>query len=87
MLATLVFRGASTMPMGSPFHERTQPLCTSYYWKTWAGYHAVCSYDICHEREYNAFRQAAGVIDVSPLYKYDVTGPDAAASGPVTSYL
>ena len=66
------------MPIGSPFHDRTQPLCTSYHWKTWAGYHAVCSYDICHEREYNALRQAAGVIDVSPLYKYDVKGPQSA---------
>ena len=67
------------MPKPSPFHPRTQALCTSYRWKSWAGYHAVCSYDICHEREYNAFRQAAGLIDVSPLYKYDIQGADAAA--------
>jgi aminomethyltransferase len=67
------------MPTPSPFHERTQPLCTSYRWKDWAGYHAVCSYDICHEREYNAFRQAAGLLDVTPLFKYDVSGPDSAA--------
>jgi aminomethyltransferase len=67
------------MPKPSPFHERTKPLCTSYRWKDWAGYYAVCSYDICHEREYNAFRQGAGVIDVTPLFKYDVSGPDAAA--------
>lgn len=67
------------MPKPSPFHARTQPLCTSYRWKDWAGYYAVCSYDICHEREYNAFRQGAGVIDVSPLFKYDISGPDAAA--------
>jgi aminomethyltransferase len=39
----------------------------------------VGSYDICHEREYNAFRQGAGLLDVSPLFKYDITGPDAAA--------
>lgn len=67
------------MPKPSPFHARTQSLCTSYRWTSWAGYHAVSSYDICHEREYNAFRQGAGVIDVSPLFKYDVSGPDAAA--------
>ena len=29
--------------------------------------------------EYNAIREAAVVIDVSPLYKYEVTRPDAAA--------
>ncbi|MEE2787697.1 MAG: aminomethyltransferase family protein [Myxococcota bacterium] len=67
------------MPKPSPFHARTKALCTSYRWKSWAGYHSVCSYDICHEREYNAFRQAAGLIDVSPLYKYDIHGADAAA--------
>ena len=66
------------MPRPSPFHERTMPLCTSYRWTDWAGYHAVSSYDICHEREYNAFRQGTGVIDVSPLFKYDVKGPEAA---------
>jgi aminomethyltransferase len=32
-----------------------------------------------HEREYNAFRQSAGLLDVTPLFKYDVTGPGAAA--------
>jgi aminomethyltransferase len=30
-----------------------------------------------HDIEYNAIREAAAVIDVSPLYKYRVTGPDA----------
>jgi aminomethyltransferase len=29
--------------------------------------------------EYNAIREAAVLIDVSPLYKYEVEGPDAAA--------
>lgn len=47
-------------------------------WKDWAGYYAVCSYHTCHEREYYALRQAAAIIDVTPLYKFDVHGPDAA---------
>lgn len=67
------------MPTPSPFHERTAPLCRSYAWKDWAGYCAVCSYDTSHEREYFAFRETAGLLDVSPLYKYEVTGPDAKA--------
>lgn len=67
------------MPIPTPFHERTQPLCTSYRWKDWAGYCAVCSYDTSHEREYFAFRETAGLLDVTPLYKYEVSGPDAAA--------
>jgi aminomethyltransferase len=48
-------------------------------WKEWAGHYAVCSYDVGHEREYFAIRHAAALIDVSPLYKYEITGPDAAA--------
>lgn len=67
------------MPRGTPFHDRTSALCHSYRWKEWAGYHAVCSYDVTHDREYNAIRQAAALIDVTGLYKYDIIGPDAAA--------
>lgn len=67
------------MPIGTPFHPRTSELCTSLFYKDWAGYHTVCSYDTCHEREYHALRSAAGLIDVSPLYKYEVYGKDAAA--------
>ncbi|HLF57411.1 MAG TPA: aminomethyltransferase family protein [Thermoanaerobaculia bacterium] len=67
------------MPIPSPFHERTQALCTSYRWKDWAGYAAVCSFDTAHDREYFAFRESAGLLDVSPLFKYEVHGPDAAA--------
>ena len=67
------------MPIGTPFHVRTSELCTSLFFKDWAGYHAVCSYDTCHEREYYALRQSAGLIDISPLFKYEVCGKDAAA--------
>src|SRR5690606_32496363 len=72
-------REVVAMPIPTPFHPRTAELCTSMFWKEWAGYHAVRSFDTCHEREYFAFRNGAGVIDVSPLYKYEITGPDAAA--------
>ena len=44
------------MPIPSPLHERTAPLCASYQWKEWAGYHAVCRYETNHEAEYFAFR-------------------------------
>jgi aminomethyltransferase len=66
------------MPVPTPFHARTSALCTSYRWKDWAGFYAVCSYDTNHDREYFAFRHAAGLLDVSPLFKYRVSGPDAA---------
>ncbi len=47
------------------------------FWKDWAGYYAVVSYDTHHEQEYFAFRHAAGLMDATPLFKYEVTGSDA----------
>jgi aminomethyltransferase len=67
------------MPIPTPFHPRTAALCESLLWKEWAGYYSVRSFTPGHEREYFAIRHAAGMIDVTPLYKYDVHGPDAAA--------
>jgi aminomethyltransferase len=67
------------MPEPSPFHSRTSRLCTSKAWKDWAGYYAPRYYDASHEPEYYAFRHSAGLIDVSPLFKYEITGPDADA--------
>ena len=66
------------MPVGTPFHDRTFPLVESLSYREWAGYYAPSSYETIHEHEYNALRNAAGVIDISPLFKYEVTGPDAA---------
>src|SRR5215218_7613334 len=48
-------------------------------WREWAGFYASSSYADSHDIEYNAIREAAAVIDVSPLYKYRITGPDAIA--------
>ena len=65
------------MPIPSPLHSRTAPLCLTHEWRDWAGYLAAITYQPSHEVEYFAVRNAAGLIDVSPLYKYEVTGPDA----------
>ena len=65
------------MPLPTPFHTRTAPLMESYEWRNWAGYIAASLYEPTHEREYWAIRNSAGLIDVSPLFKYEVTGPDA----------
>jgi aminomethyltransferase len=46
-------------------------------WRDWSGYLAASSYEVHPDREYNAIRNAAALIDVSPLYKYVVTGKDA----------
>jgi aminomethyltransferase len=66
------------MPIGTPFHDRTLALCESLNYREWAGYYAVSAYESHHEHEYNAIRNAAALIDVSPLFKYMVTGSDAA---------
>jgi len=66
------------MPVGTPFHDRTHPLCESLNYRDWSGYYAPSSYEPLHEHEYNAIRNSVGVIDVSPLFKYLVMGRDAA---------
>ena len=63
----------------TPFHERTAALCASHAWRRWAGHVVASSYELTHEREYHVIRAAAALFDVSPLYKYLVSGRDAAA--------
>jgi len=65
------------MPIPTPFHSRTAPLCETHEWGDWAGYLAAAAYDKLHEYEYYAIRNAAALIDVSPLFKYEISGPDA----------
>jgi aminomethyltransferase len=67
------------MPIGTALHSRTLPLCESLSFREWSGYYAVSTYETHHEHEYNAIRNAAALIDVSPLYKYRISGRDAAA--------
>jgi len=62
----------------TPFHERTAKLSLPQNWRRWAGHIVVGSYDLHVEREYWAIRDAVALIDVSPLMKYMIEGPDAA---------
>ncbi len=64
------------MSVGTAFHPRTAPLNRKMQWREWAGYYASSVYADFHDIEYNAIRETAAVIDVSPLYKYRLTGPD-----------
>jgi aminomethyltransferase len=66
------------MPIGTPLHQRTFALCESLNYREWSGYYTVSAYEGHHEHEYNAIRNASALIDVSPLFKYMVTGADAA---------
>ena len=65
------------MSVGTAFHPRTSPLNRKLQWREWSGYYASSVYADAHDIEYNAIREAAALIDVSPLYKYIVSGPDA----------
>lgn len=67
------------MAVGTPFHERTSALCHSHAWRQWSGYLSVSSYDDYVQPEYAAIRNSAALIDISPLYKYTVGGPEAEA--------
>jgi aminomethyltransferase len=61
----------------TPFHPRTAPLVRAQTWRRWAGYQVASAYEPLPDHEYAAVRNAAALIDVSPLHKYLVTGRDA----------
>ena len=65
------------MSVGTAFHPRTARLNEKLSWGEWSGYFSAQVYADFHDIEYNAIREAAALIDVSPLYKYVVSGPDA----------
>jgi aminomethyltransferase len=65
------------VPVGTAFHERTLALCESLNYREWSGYYTVSVYEMHHEHEYNAIRNSSALIDISPLFKYRVTGRDA----------
>ncbi len=65
------------MPRVTPFYSRTSALCESHSWQEWSGYLSANMYELEHTHEYFAIRAAAGLLDVSPLYKYHIHGPDA----------
>jgi len=71
-------RSSIRVSVGTPFHARTEPLNRKKQWREWSGFFASSVYADQHDIEYNAIREAAALIDVSPLFKYEVTGPDAA---------
>lgn len=65
------------MTVGSPFDSRAQALNVKRQWREWSGFFASSAYAAHHEIEVNAIRNAAAIIDVSPLFKYRIAGPDA----------
>jgi aminomethyltransferase len=63
----------------TPFHERTGALNETQLWSHWSGHLAADRYQMSDKMEYFAVRNAAGLFDSSPLYKYRITGKDAEA--------
>ena len=61
----------------TPFHERTSALNETHLWSHWSGHLAADRYQMSDKFEYFAVRNAAGIFDSSPLYKYRITGKDA----------
>jgi aminomethyltransferase len=63
----------------SPFHARTSALMQGNQWRRWAGHTMASAYELTSDRETMAIRHSAALIDISPLFKYEVRGPDARA--------
>jgi aminomethyltransferase len=61
----------------TPFHERTSALNETGLWQHWAGHLSANRYQVSDKFEYFAVRNAAGIFDTSPLYKYRLAGRDA----------
>ncbi len=65
------------MSVPTAFFPRQEALNNKMAWGEWSGYLSVPVYADFHDIEYSAIREAAAVIDISPLYKYEVRGLDA----------
>ncbi len=65
------------MSVGSAFDERALELNVRRQWREWSGVFSSSAYAPHIDIEYNAIRNAAALIDVSPLFKYRLSGPDA----------
>ena len=61
----------------TPFHDRTSILNQPQEWRRWSGYLSATSYDLTHDVEYFAVRTKAALLDITPLHKYMIVGPDA----------
>ena len=64
-------------PLRTPFHCRTEALCESGFFRDWSGYTCVETFEPTPDRDYWAVRNTAALIDVSPLFKYEIRGADA----------
>lgn len=59
-----------------PVQTRLEELSRAKAWYNWAGYVAPSMLDTV-EFEYFALRNQAALLDISPMHKYRISGPDA----------
>lgn len=76
-LGTVPNRARCALIRETAFHPRTSAANQTGLWSHWSGYLAAEKYQTTEKLEYFAIRNAAGVVDTSPLFKYRITGPDA----------
>ena len=62
----------------SPFHARVEEASLVKNWMSWNGYHTARIYDTL-AAEYFAIRSSCSVMDLTPMEKYRISGPDAPA--------
>ncbi|MEZ5892263.1 MAG: aminomethyltransferase family protein [Parvularculaceae bacterium] len=60
----------------TPFFDRIDPLNLVKSWRGWNGYLSA-EYLECPEKEYFSIRNQATLLDLSPMCKYRIKGPDA----------
>jgi len=65
------------MPKTTPFYPRTKPLNQPKIWENWGGYLSAPRYQYSELTEYYAIRNAAGLLDTSPLFKLRFSGMGA----------
>jgi aminomethyltransferase len=61
----------------TPFHPRLAELNTAELWGHWSGHLSATQYTTAPKHEYFGVRNAVGLFDASPLYKYAISGRDA----------
>ena len=65
------------MYLTTPFHPRVEARNETGLWSHWSGYLVAEKYQLSEKFEYFAIRNAVGVFDSTPLYKYQFSGADA----------
>ena len=61
----------------TPFHERLTELNDQQLYTHWSGYLSALRFSHAPKHEYFAVRNAVGIFDTSPLFKYRIAGPEA----------